>query len=158
MRNGWTIATAFALLLILIGLGIVVSSLPGEPTPTPQTVPLPITFGYALDPDTYLVTEPGDEFRPSDHFAYSVNPPTHPGVAQVYVAVIEYRAGAEVVLQPPSAQRLLPQPISFGYQTETANLIEAFGYGRFTMRIYLDPEGPVYAHGRFELVEPAVPR
>ena len=150
--------TAIGLLLIVIGLGFVVSGLPTEPAPTPPTDPLPITFGSALDPDTYLVTHPTDEFGPTDHFAYSVNPPTHPGVAQVYIAVIQYQAGQEVVLQSPTAQRLLPAPVSFGYETETADLIELFGYGRFTMRIYLDPAGPVYAHGRFEVVEPAVPR
>jgi hypothetical protein len=71
--------------------------------------------------------------------------------------VIQYRAGQEVVLQQPTPERLLPDPVSFGYKTTTADLIELFGYGRFTMRIYLDPGGPVYAQGRFEVVEPAVP-
>jgi hypothetical protein len=150
--------TAVGLLLVLIGLGIVVSGLPNQPTPTPASGPLPITFGYALDPDTYLVTEPADAFHPADPFAYSVNPPVHPGVAQVYVAVVKYQAGVEVVLQPPTPERLLPAPASFGYETTTAELIELFGYGRFTMQIYLDPAGPVYAQGRFEVVEPAVPR
>jgi len=149
--------TALGLLLILIGLGSVVSSLPAEPAATPRAGPLPITFGYALDPDTYLVTQPGDQFQPGDPFAYSVSPPTNPGVPQVYVAVVEYRAGQEVVLQAPAPHRLLPEPASFGYLTTTADIIELFGYGRFTMRIYLDPAGPVYAQGRFEVVEPAVP-
>ncbi len=54
--------------------------------------------------------------------------------------------------------RLLPEPVSFGYETTTADLIELFGYGRFTMKIYLDPAGVVYAQGRFEVVEPALPR
>lgn len=150
--------TAVGLLLILIGLGIVVSGLPAQPAPTPPSGPLPITFGYALDPDTYLVTQPAEEFHPADPFAYSVNAPVHPGVDQVYVAVFTYRAGQEVVLQQPTPERLLPSPASFGYETTTADLIELFGYGRFTMRIYLDPAGPVYAQGRFAVVEPAVPR
>jgi hypothetical protein len=38
------------------------------------------------------------------------------------------------------------------------DLIELFGYGRFTMRISLDPTGAVYAQGRFEVVEPNLPR
>ena len=150
--------TAVGLLLVLIGMVIVVSGLPSEPSPTAPTVPLPITFGHALDPDTYLVTEPAESFHPADPFAYSVNPPVHPGVEQVYVAVIKYQAGQEIVLQSPTPERLLPEPASFGYQTTTADLIQLFGYGRFTMRIYLDPAGPVYAQGRFEVVEPAVPR
>lgn len=157
-RFGSTAVTAVGLLLVLIGLGIVVSDLPAEPGPTPATGPLPITFGHALDPDTYLVTAPADEFHPADPFAYSVNPPVHPGVEQVYVAVVKYQAGVEVVLQSPTPERLLPAPASFGYETTTADLIQLFGYGRFTMRIYLDPAGPVYAQGRFEVVEPAVPR
>jgi hypothetical protein len=157
-RFGWTLATAAGLLLTLIGLGIVVSGLPTDPSPAPPSGPLPITFGYALDPDTYLVIQPAEEFHPADPFAYSVNPPVHPGVEQVYVAVVKYQAGQEIVLQPPTPERLLPAPVSFGYQTTTADLIALFGYGWFTMRIYLDPAGPVYAQGRFEVVEPAVPR
>ena len=156
-RHGWTVVTGLGLTLILIGLASVVAGLPSEPTPGPQTSPLPITFGYELDPDTYLVTQPTDQFKSGDPFAYSVNPPTHPGVAQVYVAVIKYQAGREVVLQTPTPERLLPAPASFGYETMTADIIELFGYGRFTMRIYLDPAGPVYAQGRFEVVEPTVP-
>jgi hypothetical protein len=151
-------ATAGGLLLVLIGLGIVVAGLPANPSPAPPSGPLPIIFGYALDPDTYLVTGPAEEFHPADPFAYSVNPPVHPGVEQVYVAVVKYQAGQEIVLQSPTPERLLPAPVSFGYQTTTADLIQLFGYGRFTMRIYLDPAGPVYAQGRFEVVEPAVPR
>ena len=156
-RHGWTIVTGVGLLLILIGLASVVAGLPSEPTPTPSSAPLPITFGFDLDPDTYLVTQPSARFKPTDPFAYSVNPPAHPGVPQVYIAVIQYRAGLEVVLQQPTPERLLPAPVSFGYKTTTADLIELFGYGRFTMRIYLDPAGPVYAQGRFEVVEPTVP-
>jgi hypothetical protein len=151
------VVTGLGLLLILIGLASVVAGLPSEPTPTPSSVPLPITFGFDLDPDTYLVTQPSAQFKQGDPFAYSVNPPTNPGVPQVYVAVIQYRSGLEVVLQQPTPERLLPAPASFGYKTTTADLIELFGYGRFTMRIYLDPAGPVYAQGRFEVVAPAVP-
>ena len=101
---------------------------------------------------------PPSRFEPGDPFAYSVNPPVHPGVPNVYVAIVTFRAGSEVVLQPPSPQRLLPEPVSFGYETTTSDLIELFGYGRFTMKIYLDPAGAVYAQGRFEVVEPALPR
>lgn len=146
------------LVLIAIGLASIVGDLPTEADPTPASGPLPITFGRALDPDTYLVTEATSQFEPGDPFAYSVNPPVHPGVPNVYIAIVTYEAGSEVVLQPPSAQRLLPEPVSFGYQTTTSDLIELFGYGRFTMKIYLDPAGSVYAQGRFEVVEPALPR
>ena len=155
--NPYLAGIGLGLVLILIGLASVVAGPPTEPTPSPQTGPLPITFGYALDPNTYLVTQPADQFEPGDHFAYSVNPPAHPGVPQVYVSVVTFRAGEEVVLQPPSPERLLPEPASFGYETEAADLIELFGYGRFTMRIYLDPAGPVFAQGRFEVVEPDLP-
>jgi hypothetical protein len=150
--------TAVGLVLIVIGLASVVSDLPTDADPTPPAGPLPITFGRALDPDTYLVTDATSRFEPGDPFAYSVNPPIHPGVPNVYVAVVTYDAGSEVVLQPPSAQRLLPEPVSFGYETTTNDLIQLFGYGWFTMKIYLDPAGAVYAQGRFEVVEPALPR
>jgi hypothetical protein len=143
---------------MVIGLAAVVAELPAEPSPTPTAGPLPITFGTALDPDTYLVTVPLSSFRHSDPFAYSVNPPANPGVPNVYVAVSQYRAGEQVVLQPPSPQRLLPAPASFGYETTAATMIDGFGYGWFTMTIHLDPAGPVYAQGRFELVDPVPPQ
>jgi hypothetical protein len=155
--RGTTLVLGVGLLLIVIGLASVVSDLPTEPSPTPASGPLPITFGTALDPDTYLVTEVTSSFHHADQFAYSVNPPVHPGVPNVYVAVIRLEAGEEVVLQPPSPQRLLPEPVSFGYVTDAANLFEGFGYGWFTMRISLAADGPVYAQGRFQLVDPAVP-
>jgi hypothetical protein len=158
LRRGTTIVTGIGLVLIAIGLASVVGDLPTEADPTPPAGPLPITFGRALDPDTYLVTDAASQFEPGDPFAYSVNPPVHPGVPNVYVAIVTYDAGSEVVLQQPSAQRLLPEPVSFGYETTTNDLIQLFGYGRFTMKIYLDPAGAVYAQGRFEVVEPALPR
>lgn len=150
--------TGLGLLLVVIGLASVVSGLPAEAEPTPAAGPLPIAFGRALDPDTFLVTEATNHFEPGDPFAYSVNPAVHPGVPNVYVSIVTFRAGAEVVLQPPTAQRLLPEPVSFGYATTTNDLIELFGYGRFTMKISLDPQGVVYAQGRFEVVEPDLPR
>lgn len=158
LGRGSTIFLGTGLVLILLGLASVMAGLPAVPTETPAAGPLAITFGRTLDPDTYLVTDPTSRFEPGDPFAYSVNPPVHPGVANVYVAVVTFQAGEEVVLQPPTAQRLLPEPVSFGYATTTNDLIELFGYGRFTMRISLDPAGPVYAQGRFEVVEPNVPR
>lgn len=158
LGRGSTTVVGIGLVLILVGLASIVAGLPAEPSETPPAGPLPIMFGRALDPDTYLVTDPTSRFEPGDPFAYSVNPPAHPGVANVYVSVVTFRAGEEEVLQPPTAQRLLPEPLSFGYETTTNDLIVLFGYGRFTMKIYLDPAGPVYAQGRFEVVEPALPR
>ncbi len=156
--RGVTLVVGVGLVLILIGLAKVVSSLPAEPQPTPAVGPLLVEFGLDLDKDTYLITQPTSSFEVGDPFAYSVNPPVNPGVPQVYVSIIAFRAGTEVVLQEPTAQRLLPEPASFGYKTTTNDMIELFGYGRFTMKIYLDPAGPVYAQGRFEIVEPSVPQ
>jgi hypothetical protein len=156
--RGTSLVLGVGLVLMLIGAASVVSTLPTEPSPTPAAGPLPITFGLALDPETYLVTQDATSFHHSDPFAYSVNPPVNPGVPNVYVSVSQYRAGEEVVLQPPSPQRLLPEPASFGYVTTAANMIAGFGYGWFTMSIRLDPAGPVYAQGRFELVDPTVPQ
>jgi hypothetical protein len=144
--------------LIVVGLASVVSTLPTEPSPTPAAGPLPITFGTALDPTTYLVTQPATSFRHSDPFAYSVNATTNPGVPEVFVAVLQYRAGEQVVLQAPSPQRLLPEPPSFGYITTAAAMIDGFGYGWFTMTIHLTADGPIYAEGRFELIDPTVPQ
>ena len=150
--------TLLGLTLIVVGLATAVSQLP-PPTPsaTPALGPLPIVFGYALDPDTHLVTEPGNRFEPGDAFCYSVNPPTPPGVGSVWVEVVERRGAEEVVRQPPTQQGLRPNATTFGFEVSSEALITGFGYGRFTMRIYLDPAGPVYAQGRFELVEPDVP-
>jgi hypothetical protein len=156
--RGFTLVIGIGLFLIIIGLGAVVAGLPNGPQPTPAAGPLPIAFGLDLDKDTYLVTQPTSSFEIGDGFAYSVNPTTNPGVPQVYVSIITFRAGTEVVLQDPTAQRLLPEPASFGYKTTTNDMIELFGYGRFTMKIYLDPAGAVYAQGRFEIVEPSVPQ
>jgi hypothetical protein len=152
------VIAGLALVLITIVAAGLVSGIPGSPEPTASSGPLPITFGLALDPDTYLVTQPTDRFEPSDPFAYSVSPTVHPGVDQVFVSVVTFRSGEKIVLQEPGPQRLLPEPVTFGYETKTVDLIELFGYGRFTMKIYLDPAGPVYAQGRFEVVEPALPR
>ena len=138
-------------------LASVVATMPNQPSETPPAGPLPITFGHTLDPDTYLVTDPTSQFRRGEPFAYSVNPAVHPGVPNVYVSVVAFRGGDEVVLQAPSAQRLLPEPVSFGYATTTNDMAELFGYGQFAMEIYLDPEGPLYARGRFEIVNPNVP-
>ena len=156
--RGTTLVLGVGLVLILVGLASVVSDLPAQPSPTPAAGPLPITFGLAIDPDTYLVTQAASSFTHDDPFAYSVNPPVHPGVPEVFVAVSRFEAGQEVVLQAPSPQRLLPEPVSFGYETTAANMIAGFGYGRFTMKIYLQPEGAVYAQGGFELVDPVVPQ
>jgi hypothetical protein len=152
-----TIVLGVGLVLILVGLASVVATLPDEPAPTPAAGPLPITFGHTLDEDTYLVTDPTTQFRLGDPFAYSVDPPVHAGVDSVYVSVVRYEAGTEVVLQPPTPQRLLPEPASFGYATTTNDMVELFGYGQFTMKIYLGPEGAVYARGRFEIVDPGIP-
>ena len=95
----------------------------------------------------------------SDPFAYSVSPFAPPGVVYVYVEVARITSSGEEVLQPPTAQRLLPDATSFGFQVETGrDMMALFGYGRFVMRIYLDPQGPIYAQGRFHLVEPGLPK
>lgn len=152
-----TIVVGVGLVLVLVGLASVVATLPNEPQPTPASGPLPITFGHTLDETTYLVTDPTSQFRLGDPFAYSVNPPVHPGVENVYVSIARFEAGSEVELQPPSPQRLLPEPVSFGYATTTNDMVQLFGYGQFTMKIYLDPAGAVYARGRFEIVDPGIP-
>ena len=41
---------------------------------------------------------------------------------------------------------------------DAANMIAGFGYGWFTMTIHLAPDGPIYAQGRFELIDPIVPQ
>ena len=148
--------TGLRLLLVVIGLASIVSGLPPEPTPTPSASP-PITFGHTLDPDTYLVTNPTSRFEPGDPFAYSVNPRSIPG-CRTSTSRSSPSGPARRSSSRPTAQRLLPEPASFGYETTTNDLIELFGYGRFTMRITLDPAGPVYAQGRFEVAEPALPR
>ena len=146
------------LLLVIIGLATVIAQAPSEPTPSPASGPLPITFGYALDPDTHLVTESGNQFRHGDPFCYSVNPPAPPGVGKVYVAIVQLRGGQQIVRQPPTLQALRPDATTFGFEVTADEVIALFGYGRFTMRIYLDPNGEVYAQGRFDLVDPRIPQ
>jgi hypothetical protein len=41
------------------------------------------------------------------------------------------------------------------YNVPADELIRVFGPGMYLMRIYLDPEAPPIAEGRFELVAPA---
>ena len=108
--------TGVGLVLIVIGLASVVGDLPTDADPTPHPAAAAHHLRPALDPDTFLVTDPTNRFEPGDPFAYSVNPPVHPGVPNVYVAIATFRAGSEVVLQEPSPQRLLPEPVSFGYE------------------------------------------
>ncbi len=105
--RGITIAMGIGLVLILIGLATVVAGLPNEPQPTPAEGPLSVEFGLDLDKDTYLVTQPTSSLsrRPVRVLG---QPPVNPGVPQVYVSIIAFRAGTEVVLQDPTAQRLLP--------------------------------------------------
>ena len=96
-----------------MSLAAVVSELPGQPSSTPATGPLPITFGTALDPDTYLVTQPATSFHHSDPFAYSVNPAVNPGVPDVYVGVLQYRGGEQVVLLQRKGRYELPHVKAF---------------------------------------------
>jgi len=129
-----------------------------SPTPLPTAGPLSISFGTGIDEATHLVTGPTDSFSPGDPFAYSVDPPAPPGVAQVYVEVSRIDGDVETVVQEATAQALRPGATSFGFVAEATPLIVNWGEGRYEMRIYLDPFGEVYAQGRFILVEPTLPQ
>jgi hypothetical protein len=129
-----------------------------SPTPGPTTGPLPISFGTGIDESSHLVTGPTDSFSPGDTFAYSVDPPAPPGVAQVYVEVSRIDSEVETVVQQATAQALRPGATSFGFAVEATPLIVNWGEGRYAMKIYLDPFGEVYAQGRFILVEPTLPQ
>ena len=104
------------------------------------------------------MTDPTNRFEPGDPFAV-LRQSTGPSRGAERLRRDRHLPGRRRGRPPgPTAQRLLPEPVSFGYETTTTDLIELFGYGRFTMKITLDPAGPVYAQGRFEVAEPALPR
>lgn len=128
-----------------------------SPSPNPTGGLMSIAFGTGLNPTTHLVTSPTESFSPGDTFAYSVDPPTPPGVPNVYVAIARIESSGETEVQAPVAQLLRPGATSFGFAVEATPLIAAWGEGRYVMRIYLDPFGEVYAQGRFVLVEPIQP-
>lgn len=150
---GWIAAGA-----VLVGLALVVGRPPSEsqveanrssPTPIP---PHPIVFGTHLDPSTNLALGVTDRFRSGDRFAYSVTLDDSPGIDTILVQVLRQESGAEVEVQPPSEQKILPEPRTFAFEVTADRLLAAWGTGSYEMRIYLAAGSPPAAEGRFTLL------
>jgi hypothetical protein len=146
-----------------VGLMVVIAFIVGRPageqgllsaTPPPTAPPpLSIAFGTGLDPATNTATGRTDRFRGGDPFAYSVTLPSPPGIEEILVEVVRLGDPPQVV-QEPSVQRILPEPLTFAFQVRTDDLLAAWGAGDFEMRIFREAGGAPMAVGRFTLLAP----
>lgn len=149
-----------------IGVGVVAffvgraGSEAGLPSPTPSpraASPLPITYGTSLDPVSGEAIQPTDRFRDGDPFTYSVRMPAALGVDTILVEIIRLdNDGTETVAQRPSEQRIVATSRVFAFEVRTMDLLNAWGPGRYAMRIYLPGAADPFAAGRFTLVETPV--
>lgn len=154
--GGW-----LAVLLLVLGIAAAVRLFGGNadgdaplasPSASAGGALHPITFGTALDAERLVPDDAvTSRFARGDTFAYAV-PDAEPATA-VYVEVRRV-SPAEVVQMPTDAQQIPGAPARIGFTVPTANLLDAFGAGSFTMLIYLDPESNPIAEGSFELIEP----
>lgn len=155
---GWVAA-----LLLVLGIAGAVRLLgesadEGAVVPSPSGVGagsiLPIAFGTALTAERVVPVEARTTtFERGTTFAYGVDG-TEP-VEAIYVEVERTDGGPLGTVQEPiEAQPLEGGPALIGFSVPTANLLDAWGEGAYVMRIYLDPDGPHIAEGRFVLVDP----
>jgi hypothetical protein len=154
--GGW-----LAVLLLVLGIAAAVRLFGGNadgdaplasPSASAGGALHPITFGTALDAERLVPDDAvTNRFARGDTFAYAV-PDAEPATA-VYVEVRRV-SPTEVVQLPTDAQQIPGAPARIGFTVPTANLLDVFGAGSFTMLIYLDPESDPIAEGSFELIEP----
>lgn len=161
MLAGWLVA-----LLLVMGVAFTVGRLGGEAdapavdalasaSATGSGEPLPILFGTALDAATGEVAEEArtERFGSGDLFGYSVRPAQPPVAGDIYVEVVRVAGGVRETVQEPSPQPIDASPV-IAFEVPADELLAAFGTGRYVMRLYLDPQAPPLAEGRFELIGP----
>jgi hypothetical protein len=72
----------------------------------------------------------------------------------VYVEVERTDGGPlETVQEPTEAQAIPDAPQLIGFMVPTGDLLDAWGPGAYTMRIYLEPGADPIAEGSFVIVE-----
>ncbi len=131
----------------------------GAPTPSPSssggTTILPIVFGTELTAERVVPVEArATSFERGTTFAYAVDGGA-PAEA-VYVEVERTDGGPlETVQEPTEAQGIPEAPALIGFMVPTATLLDAWGPGAYTMRIYLEPGAAPLAEGSFVIVEAA---
>ena len=155
---GWAAAAVGVVLVaFLVGRAGSEAGLTAPPPSPSAAGPLPITYGTALDPVSGEAIQPTDRFRDGDPFAYSVRMPAAPGVDKILVEIIRLNDDAtQTVAQPPSEQGIVATSRVFAFEVQASTLLQAWGPGRYAMRIYLAGAAEPFAEGRFTLVETPV--
>jgi hypothetical protein len=150
---GWAVAViALVALAIVVGRPSTESGVEAaRSTPTPEAA-LSIVFGTGLHSGTNVASPAETRFRSGDPFAYSVTLDHPPGTDTIQVQVFRLESPAPVEVQAPSDERILPDPLTFGFQLPTDRLLTAWGPGDYEMRIYLDGLSAPTAVGRFTLL------
>ena len=100
--------------------------------------------------------QPTDRFRAGDRFAYSVRLTAAPGVDTVLVEIIRLGGATETVAQPPQEQGVEPTSPLIAFELHANDLLDAWGPGKYVMRIYLAGVPDPIATGNFTLVETPV--
>ncbi len=114
-------------------------------------------YGTALDPVSGEAIGATDRFRDGDPFVYSVRMLAAAGTDTVLVEIIRLNAdGTQTIAQRSSEQRIVATSRVFAFEVRATNLLEAWGPGRYAMRIYLPGAEDPFAAGRFTLVETPV--
>jgi hypothetical protein len=123
----------------------------------PSTSPSPsligtISYGYALDPTTHLVSEPTESFAPGDQFCYSISLSEPFGTAQIGEEVLRIETdGSLTVVQSRDNEKMDVTPAAqvAGFCTRATGLIQVWSTGNFIMREYRGVE--LIAEGRFAM-------
>ena len=146
--------------MVLVGLAFIVGG-PGaavEPTAKPSakaTGAVAITFGSALDEVSHRISDPQQEFRPGDTFAYSVELADPSETGLVLVRVVRSTGSGEVEVQAKTPEGMDPGSRLLHVELPAARLYDAWGAGEYVMRVYAPADGPVIAEGRFTLLDPS---
>ena len=160
LRRGTTLVTGVGLVLIAIGLASVVSDLPTEADPDAGGR----SAAHHLWPGARSGHLPGDRCHEPIRARRPVRllgEPTGPSgrAERVRRDCPRSRPAPRSSCSRRAAQRLLPEPVSFGYETTTSDLIAAVRLWAVHDEDLPRPStASVYAQGRFEVVEPALPR
>lgn len=161
--RGRLIAGWIAALLLIGAIALTVRLLGGNadgaailPAPSASVGgPIEIAFGTQLGPDGSVVEASRTKrFVRDDTFAYSVPDASAPPVVHVSVERIDGGVVETVQALADGAQRVPEDRSVIGFTVGASVLLDAFGPGRYRMRIHLDPAEAPIAEGTFELIEP----
>jgi len=111
-----------------------------------------ISYGYALDATTHLVTEPTESFAPGDQFCYSISLSEPFGTAQIGEEVLKVETDGSLTVVQSRDNEIMdvtPAAQAAGFCTRATGLIQVWSTGNFIMREYRGVE--LIAEGRFSL-------